>query len=214
MSSRCTHKQLTHKHTPSTLHYTTNNQKQQPKKPGKGLYRVHQFSKVEMFVVCAPHQSEALHRELIDLEAAMFEELGLHFKVLDMPSGDLGAPAYRKYDVEAWMPGLGRYGEISSASNCTDYQARRLNIRYRPGGQQQQQQQDGGSGGKGGGKGKGSGGGGGATAFVHTLNATACAVPRMIVAILENFQQADGSVVVPEPLRPYLGGMDVIRAPQ
>lgn len=172
---------------------------------GKGLYRVHQFSKVEMFVVCAPHQSEALHQELIDIEAGMFEELGLHFKVLDMPSGDLGAPAYRKFDVEAWMPGLGRYGEISSASNCTDYQARRLNIRYRPAGQQQQAPAKGGKGGK---------QSGGATAFCHTLNATACAVPRMIVAILENFQQEDGSVVVPEPLRPFLGGMEVIKAPQ
>ncbi|KAI8471369.1 MAG: hypothetical protein J3K34DRAFT_417403, partial [Monoraphidium minutum] len=173
---------------------------------GKGLYRVHQFSKVEMFVVCAPHQSDALHQELIDLEAGMFEELGLHFKVLDMPSGDLGAPAYRKFDVEAWMPGLGRYGEISSASNCTDYQARRLNIRYRPAAAQQQQQAPA----KGGKPAKASGG---ATAFCHTLNATACAVPRMIVAILENFQQEDGSVVIPEVLRPFLGGMDVIHAP-
>ncbi|KIY99111.1 seryl-tRNA synthetase [Monoraphidium neglectum] len=176
-----------------------------------------------MFVVCAPHQSDALHQELIDLEAAMFEELGLHFKsaprswqssgfeakalkILDMPSGDLGAPAYRKFDVEAWMPGLGRYGEISSASNCTDYQARRLNIRYRPASGQQQQQAPG----KGG---KGGKGGGGATAFCHTLNATACAVPRMIVAILENNQQEDGSVVVPEVLRPFLGGLEVITAP-
>ena len=139
-----------------------------------------------------------------------------------MPSGDLGAPAFRKFDVEAWMPGLGRYGEISSASNCTDYQARRLNIRYRPaaaaagGGQQQQDQQQQQQGkGKGGGKkggGGGGAGGGGATAFVHTLNATACAVPRMIVAILENYQQADGSVAVPEALRPFLGGMSVIQA--
>ncbi|GBF92787.1 seryl-tRNA synthetase [Raphidocelis subcapitata] len=168
---------------------------------GKGLYRVHQFSKVEMFVVCAPGQSDALHAELIDLEAEMFEELGLHFKVLDMPSGDLGAPAYRKFDVEAWMPGLGRYGEVSSASNCTDYQARRLNIRYRPSGGQQQQQQP------------GKAGKGGATAFCHTLNATACAVPRMIVAILENFQQEDGSVTIPKPLRPYLGGMEAILPP-
>lgn len=95
------------------------------------MYRVHQFTKVEAFVLCTPEQSEALHEELLELEVGLFAGLGLHFKVLDMPSGDLGAPAYRKYDVEAWMPGLGRYGEISSASNCTDYQARRLNIRYR-----------------------------------------------------------------------------------
>lgn len=164
---------------------------------GKGLYRVHQFSKVEMFVLSTPEQSEALHKELIDFEIEMFSELGLHFKVLDMPSGDLGAPAYRKYDVEAWMPGLNRYGEISSASNCTDYQSRRLNIRYRPASASQAA----------GGGSKGSK----ATEFVHTLNATACAVPRMIVAILENFQQADGTVIIPEVLRPFMGGMSIIK---
>ena len=162
---------------------------------GKGLYRVHQFSKVEMFVLSTPEQSDAIHQELIDFETELFTDLGLHFKVLDMPSGDLGAPAYRKFDVEAWMPGLKRYGEISSASNCTDYQSRRLNIRYRP-------TASGGAGGKGQGK---------ATEFVHTLNATACAVPRMIVAILENFQQADGSVVIPDVLRPFMGGMALIK---
>jgi seryl-tRNA synthetase len=135
-----------------------------------------------------------------------------------MPSGDLGAPAYRKFDVEAWMPGLQRYGEISSASNCTDYQSRRLNIRYRPAGQQQKEESAAVAAAGGGGNGKGEGKGkkaaaSGATQFVHTLNATACAVPRMIVAILENFQQEDGSVVVPEVLRPYMGGLEVIRPP-
>lgn len=179
---------------------------------GRGLYRVHQFSKVEMFVICTPAQSDALHQELVALEAALYEELGLHFKVLDMPTQDLGAPAHRKFDIEAWMPGLGRYGEISSASNCTDYQARRLNIRFRPGAgddgsaapQQQQQQQP---------KKKKGGGGGkkSPTQFVHTLNATACAVPRMIVAILENCQQVDGSVVIPPALRPYMMGIEAIR---
>lgn len=174
---------------------------------GKGLYRVHQFSKVEMFVLSTPAQSDALHSELIELEKELFTELGLHFKVLDMPSGDLGAPAYRKFDVEAWMPGLQRYGEISSASNCTDYQARRLNIRYRPappGGDASQAPTS---------PKRGGAGGGGKTEFVHTLNATACAVPRMIVAILENFQREDGSVEVPAVLRPYLGGMEVITPP-
>ena len=139
----------------------------------------------------------------MDIEVEMFEELGLHFKVLDMPSGDLGAPAYRKYDVEAWMPGLQRYGEISSASNCTDYQSRRLNIRYRP---------------------VSSDGDGASTTqekkkkknkkvptqFVHTLNATACAVPRMIVAILESNQQEDGTIIIPEVLRPFMLGIDRI----
>jgi len=166
---------------------------------GKGLYRVHQFSKVEMFVVCTPDQSEQLHQELMDIEVEMFEELGLHFKVLDMPSEDLGAPAFRKYDIEAWMPGLSRYGEISSASNCTDYQSRRLNIRYRPNapaGEDNDKKKK---------KKKKV-----PTQFVHTLNATACAVPRMIVAILENNQQEDGSIVIPEVLRPFMLGMDKI----
>ena len=166
----------------------------------RGLYRVHQFSKVEMFVICTPEQSEALHEELIDVEKELFSALGLHFKVLDMPTGDLGAPAYRKYDVEAWMPGLGRYGEISSASNCTDYQARRLNIRYKPAPAAGDAAPAG--------DGKKKKKSGGATRFAHTLNGTGCAVPRMIVAILETFQNADGTVTVPEPLRPYMGGLE------
>lgn len=156
----------------------------------RGLYRVHQFSKVEMFVICKPEDSERIHAELRQQEEDMFESLGLHFRVLDMPTHDLGAPAQRKFDMEAWMPGRGAYGEISSASNCTDYQARRLNIRY-----------------------KTSLGPNSENKFVHTLNATACAVPRMIVAILENNLQADGSVTIPEPLRPFMGGMDSIRPP-
>ena len=160
----------------------------------RGLYRVHQFSKVELFVVATPAQSEAVLAELVAFEEALFTELGLHYKLLDMPTGDLGAPAARKFDVEAWMPGLGRYGEVSSASNCTDYQARRLNIRYRPA-----------AGGGGGGKAP--------TEFAHTLNATAAAVPRLVVAIRENFQTADGCVVVPPVLRPFMGGLDVIRPP-
>jgi seryl-tRNA synthetase len=139
----------------------------------------------------------------------MFTELGLHFKVIDMPSGDLGAPAYRKYDIEAWMPGLQRYGEISSASNCTDYQARRLNIRYRVAAKAEGNAKDSNGDGqppnKKSKKSKGS-----PTAFCHTLNATACAVPRMIVAIMENFQQEDGTVLVPEVLQPYMDGMKVI----
>lgn len=174
----------------------------------KGLYRVHQFSKVEMFVLATPEQSDALHEELIELEKSMYEELGLHFKVLDMPTGDLGAPAYRKYDVEAWMPGLNRYGEISSASNCTEFQARRLNIRYRPSADAAEAAAaDGGKGGKKGGKKKKV-----PTRFVHTLNATAVAVPRMIICILENFQNEDGSVDVPEALQPFMGGLKKIEA--
>lgn len=178
----------------------------------RGLYRVHQFSKVEIFALCTPEESEALHEELITIEEELFASLGLHFKTLDMSSEDLGAPAYRKYDVEAWMPGLGRYGEISSASNCTDYQARRLNIRYRPAvSTKEEDAQSGEKSEKSAKKSKGKPNQM-PTRFVHTLNATACAVPRMIISIFENFQQEDGSIVIPEPLRPYMGGMTEIRS--
>jgi seryl-tRNA synthetase len=152
----------------------------------RGLYRLHQFSKVEMFVIATPEQSDALHDELTEIEQEMYTELGFHFKVLDMSSQDLGAPAYRKFDIEAWMPALGRYGEVSSASNCTDYQARRLNIKFRPEAVDGKKQP---------------------LKHVHTLNATACAVPRMIITILENFQNEDGSVDVPAPLQPFMGGV-------
>lgn len=162
----------------------------------RGLYRVHQFSKVEMFVLCRPEESDSFHQELIEIEESLYSSLGLHFKTLDMASEDLGAPAYRKFDVEAWMPGLERYGEISSASNCTDYQSRRLGIRFRPESSSSNPR-----------KGKGSST---PTQFVHTLNATACAVPRMIICLLENYQQEDGSVIIPEILRPFMGGLDVI----
>ncbi|CAL1388987.1 unnamed protein product [Linum trigynum] len=167
----------------------------------RGLYRVHQFSKVEMFVLCRPDESDTYHEELITIEEELFSSLGLHYKTLDMASEDLGAPAYRKFDVEAWMPGLGRYGEISSASNCTDYQSRRLGIRYRPAELAASTNP------KKGGKGNLA-----PTKFVHTLNATACAVPRMMICLLENNQQEDGSVIIPEPLRPFMGGMEVILA--
>nr|AFK33798.1 unknown [Lotus japonicus] len=163
----------------------------------RGLYRVHQFSKVEMFVFCRPEESEYYHQELIKIEEDIFSSLGLHFKILDMASEDLGAPAYRKSDVEAWMPGLERFGEISSASNCTDYQSRRLGIRYRPSEALAPGP-------------KKSKGNLAPPQFVHTLNATACAVPRMIICLLENYQQEDGSVLIPEPLRPFMGGLNII----
>ena len=149
----------------------------------RGLYRVHQFTKVEMFAFCTPEQSEQLHREILALEETIFRGLGLAYHVIDTCTGDLGGPAYRKYDLEAWMPGRGtkgEYGEVTSTSNCTDYQARRLGIRY---------------------KGKGFKG----TRFVYTLNGTAVACTRALVAILENNQQADGSVTIPEVLRPWVG---------
>jgi seryl-tRNA synthetase len=154
-----------------------------PGRDTRGLYRVHQFTKVEMFVFCTPDQSELHHRELLDIEEKIFQGLGLPYHVIDTCTGDLGGPAYRKYDLEAWMPGRGdggEYGEVTSTSNCTDYQARRLNIRYKTPKQK-------------------------GTRFVHTLNGTAVAVTRALLAILENNQQADGSVVVPEVLRPWVG---------
>lgn len=157
----------------------------------RGLYRVHQFSKVEMFILCHPEESESYLEELIGIEEGLFSSLGFHFKTMDMASADLGAPAFRKFDVEAWMPGLGRYGEISSASNCTDYQSRRLGIRYRPESSSTNPKKV-------------------PPQFVHTLNATACAVPRMIVCLLENCQQEDGSITIPEPLRPFMGGLQLI----
>jgi seryl-tRNA synthetase len=154
-----------------------------PGRDARGLYRVHQFTKVEMFAFCAPDQSEAIHEEILAIEEKIFQGLGIPYHVIDTCTGDLGGPAYRKYDLEAWMPGRGKageYGEVTSTSNCTDYQARRLNIRYKIPGQK-------------------------GTRFVHTLNGTAVAVSRALVAILENYQQADGSILVPEALQPAVG---------
>ncbi len=153
----------------------------------RGLYRVHQFTKVEMFAFTLPEESEAMHAHLLDLECRLFDGLGIPYRVIDTASGDLGGPAYRKFDLEAWMPGrgtAGEWGEVTSTSNCTDYQSRRLGLRFRRAGEK-------------------------GTSFVHTLNGTAVAVSRAIVAILENHQQADGSVRVPAPLVPWMG-MSVI----
>lgn len=157
----------------------------------RGIYRVHQFTKVEMFAFTAPEPaaSEAMHLEILAIEEKIFTGLGVPYRVIDTPTGDLGGPAYRKYDLEAWMPGRGdegSFGEITSASNCTDYQARRLGIRCKNPDKK-------------------------GTQFVHTLNGTAIAVTRAMIAILENNQQADGSVVVPDALRKWVG-RDVITA--
>ncbi|MBX3424955.1 MAG: serine--tRNA ligase [Pirellulales bacterium] len=149
----------------------------------RGLYRVHQFTKVEMFAFTLPEQSDEIHQRLCDLECRIFDGLGLAYRVIDIATGDLGGPAYRKFDLEAWMPGRGEggeFGEVTSTSNCTDYQARRLNIRYKTKGEK-------------------------GTNFVHTLNGTAIAVSRALIAILENCQQADGSILVPEALRKWVG---------
>lgn len=159
-------------------------------KASKGLYRVHQFSKVEMFVYTKPEDSDAMLEKLVETEEDIFRGLEIPYRLIECSSGDLGGPAYRKYDLEAWMPGRddgGSYGEVTSASNCTDYQARRLNIRYKTRGE------------------KGSN-------FVHTLNGTAIAVSRALIAILENNQRSDGSVVLPEALRPFME-KDVLQVP-
>jgi seryl-tRNA synthetase len=148
----------------------------------KGLYRVHQFSKLEMFIYCLPEESDAFHQEILSIEEEIFSGLGLAYRIVDTATGDLGAPAYRKFDIEAWMPGRGdngEYGEVTSTSNCTDYQARSLNIRYRD--------DD------------------GKLKFVHMLNGTAVALSRAMVAIMENYQNEDGSISVPKALVPYTG---------
>jgi seryl-tRNA synthetase len=149
----------------------------------RGLYRVHQFTKVEMFAFTLPEQSEDMLNYFCDLECEIFDGLGIPFRVLDIASGDLGGPAYRKFDLEAWMPGRGEdgeYGEVTSTSNCTDYQSRRLDIRFKYKGEK-------------------------GTHLVHTLNGTAVAISRALIAILENCQQPDGSILVPEVLRRWVG---------
>ncbi|MET9690916.1 MULTISPECIES: serine--tRNA ligase [Streptomyces] len=152
-------------------------------KDTRGIFRVHQFDKVEMFSYVAPEDAEAEHQRLLEWEKQWLTSLELPFQVIDVATGDLGSSASRKFDCEAWIPTQGKYRELTSASNCDSFQARRLSIRYRDGKKTQP---------------------------LSTLNGTLCAVPRTIVAILENHQQADGSVRVPQVLRPYLGGREVL----
>lgn len=151
-------------------------------KDTRGILRVHQFNKLEMFSYCAPADAEAEHNRLVAWQEEMMQALGLAYRVIDVAAGDLGSSAARKFDIEAWIPTQGTYRELTSTSNCTTFQARRLNIRHRP---------DGGS-----------------TEMVATLNGT-LATTRWLVAILETHQNADGSVTIPEALRPYLGGLAV-----
>ena len=154
-------------------------------KASKGIYRVHQFTKVEMFGFTAPdlEASNAFHQQIVEIEEAIFQALEIPYQVIDTPTGDLGGPAYRKFDLEAWMPGRGdggEYGEVTSASNCTDFQARRLGIRCKSPDQK-------------------------GTRFVHTLNGTAIAITRAMIALIENHQQADGSVLIPEAIQKWMG---------
>ena len=141
----------------------------------KGLYRVHQFSKIEMFAFTHPDKSEEMHEKMREIEEQIYQDLGIPYQLVNICSGDLGAPAYRKYDLEAWMPGRGKWGEVTSTSNCTDYQSRRLNIRFKD---------------KETGKNR----------YVHMLNGTAIAVSRTIIALIENGQQKDGSIKLPDCL--------------
>jgi seryl-tRNA synthetase len=148
-------------------------------KYSKGTYRVHQFTKAEMFIYCLPERSNEMHEHILAMEEKIYQALNLPYRVVEMCTGDLGAMAARKFDIEAWMPGRGDYGEVTSTSNCTDYQARNLNIRFK----------------------RKKGG----IEYVHMLNGTAIATSRTILAILENYQNTDGSVTVPDVLRPYVG---------
>ena len=152
-------------------------------KDTRGIFRVHQFDKVEMFSFVAPEDSQEEHRRLLEWEKQWLTSLELPFRVIDVASGDLGSSAARKYDCEAWIPTQGKYRELTSTSDCTEFQSRRLQIRVRDGK---------------------------TVRPLATLNGTLCAVPRTIVAILENHQQPDGSVRVPEVLRPYLGGRELL----
>ena len=149
----------------------------------RGLYRVHQFTKIEMFAFTLPEQSSDMLEQFCQIECEIFDSLGIPYRVVDTATGDLGGPAYRKYDLEAWMPGRGdggAWGEVTSTSNCTDFQARRLNARYKVKGEK-------------------------GTKFLHTLNGTAIAISRAMIAVMENHQRADGTIVVPKVLHGLMG---------
>jgi len=147
----------------------------------KGIYRVHQFTKVEMFGACLPEESENMALYFRNVQEELFQPLDLHYRVLDMAKHELGTQAYRKYDIEAWMPGRGKYGEISSCSNCTNYQSLRLGIHSDD-------------------------------ICLHTVNGTACAVPRLIIALAETHQTADGSLKLPEILNNYVIGQNLFKS--
>ncbi|KAK0097305.1 hypothetical protein PV326_002535 [Microctonus aethiopoides] len=151
----------------------------------QGIYRVHQFTKVEMFACSNEEKSSEILDELINIQENLLNDLGLYYQVLDMPSHELGAPAARKLDIEGWLPGRKTFGELSSCSNCTDFQSRRLNIKYKTIN--------------------------GELKHVHTLNGTACAIPRMLIAILETFQTKEGFIRVPDKLLPFMNGKTMIK---
>ena len=150
----------------------------------RGLFRVHQFNKLEMYAFTLPEQSEKMHEIILGIEEEIWQTLGVPYRVINIASGDLGAPAAKKYDIEYWSPVDGIYRELTSCSNCTDFQARNLNIRVR--------RKD------------------GNVEVLHTLNGTAVSLARSLIAIIENYQNPDGSLSVPEALRPYLSGREVL----
>lgn len=150
----------------------------------RGLFRVHQFNKLEMYAFCLPEQSLDIHEKILAVEEALWQKIGISYHVVNIAAGDLGAPAAKKYDIEYWSPVDGTFRELTSCSNCTDYQANGLNIRVR--------RKD------------------GTVEAVHTLNGTAVSLARSLVVILENFQNEDGTLTVPEALRPYLNGREVL----
>jgi len=154
-------------------------------KDTKGIFRVHQFDKIEMFSFSHPQKSQKEHQFLLSCEEKLMQALKIPYRMVQICTGDLGDPAAAKYDIEAWLPGQGCYRETHSTSNCTDFQARRLNIRYKEKS--------------------------GKLSFVHTLNGTAFAIGRILIAIFENYQQKDGSIKIPEVLQKYLGRKKVIR---
>jgi seryl-tRNA synthetase len=148
-------------------------------KYSKGMYRVHQFTKAEMFIYCTPEESPKMHEYILAMEESIYQDLEIPYRVIKQCTGDLGAMAAKKYDIEAWMPGRGEYGEVTSTSNCTDYQARNLNIKYRTKDNKNE--------------------------YLHMLNGTAVATSRTPIAILENYQQKDGSVIIPKVLQKWMG---------
>ncbi|MFH7880559.1 MAG: serine--tRNA ligase [Candidatus Aenigmatarchaeota archaeon] len=153
-------------------------------KDTKGIFRVHQFEKVEQFVFCRPEESWEWHEKLLKNAEEFFQSLEIPYRVVNICSGDIGSIAAKKYDIEAWLPGQGKYREVVSCSNCTDYQARRANIRFRDGNE---------------------------IKFVHTLNSTLVATERTIIAIMENYQQEDGSIIIPKVLRKYLNAEKITK---
>jgi seryl-tRNA synthetase len=156
-------------------------------KDTRGMLRQHQFDKVELVSVTHPDHSAAEHERMTACAEEVLKRLGLHFRTVVLSTGDMGFSANKTYDIEVWLPGQGAYREISSCSNCGDFQARRMDARFRPAGEK-------------------------GTRFVHTLNGSGVAVGRALIAVMENYQRADGSIAVPEALRPYMGGRDVIAA--